>query len=73
MIKFLARLLSSCVIFKQMSLFSLASRVYNYSSSLEVYIKLGKVKVKSLSRVRLFSTPWAVAYQASLSMGFSRQ
>ena len=32
-----------------------------------------KVKVKSLSRVRLFETPWTVAYQASLSMGFSRQ
>ena len=31
------------------------------------------LKVKSLSRVRLFATPWAVAYQASLSMGFSRQ
>ena len=32
-----------------------------------------KVKVKSLSHVRLLATPWAVAYQASLSMGFSRQ
>ena len=32
-----------------------------------------KVKMKSLSRVRLFSTPWTVAYQAPLSMGFSRQ
>ena len=32
-----------------------------------------KVKVKSLSRVRLFVTPWTVAYQAPLSMGFSRQ
>ena len=31
------------------------------------------VKVKSLSRVRLFATPQTVAYQASLSMGFSRQ
>ena len=31
------------------------------------------VKVKSLSRVRLFATPWAVAYQAPPSMGFSRQ
>ena len=29
--------------------------------------------VKSLSRVQLFVTPWTVAYQASLSMGFSRQ
>ena len=27
----------------------------------------------SLSRVRLFVTPWTVAYQAPLSVGFSRQ
>ena len=27
----------------------------------------------SLSRVRLFATPWTVAYQAPPSMGFSRQ
>ena len=33
----------------------------------------GKVKVKSLSRIRLFETPWSEAYQAPLSMGFSRQ
>ena len=32
-----------------------------------------KVKVKSLSHVRLSVTPWTVAYQASQSMGFSRQ
>ena len=32
-----------------------------------------KVKVKSLSRVRLFATPLTEAYQAPLSMGFSRQ
>ena len=31
------------------------------------------VCVKSLSSVRLFETPWTVAYQAPLSMGFSRQ
>ena len=31
------------------------------------------VNVKSLSCVRLFATPWTVAYQAPLSMGFSRQ
>ena len=32
------------------------------------------MKVKSLSSVRsLFATPWTVAYQAPLSMGFSRQ
>ena len=32
-----------------------------------------KVKVKSLSRVRLVVTPWTVAHQAPPSMGFSRQ
>ena len=32
-----------------------------------------KVKVKSLSRVWLFTTPWTAAYQAPPSMGFSRQ
>ena len=29
--------------------------------------------MKSLSRVQLSGTPWTVAYQASPSMGFSRQ
>ena len=32
-----------------------------------------KVKVKSLSRVRLLETLWTAAYQAPPSMGFSRQ
>ena len=32
-----------------------------------------KVKVKSLSHVRLSATPWTAAYQAPPSMGFSRQ
>ena len=32
-----------------------------------------KVKVKSLSRVRLFATPWTAAHQACPSLGFSRQ
>ena len=32
-----------------------------------------KVRVKSLSRIRLFSTPWTAAYQAPPPMGFSRQ
>ena len=32
-----------------------------------------KVKVKSLSRVLLLATSWTSAYQAPLSMGFSRQ
>ena len=32
-----------------------------------------EVKVKSLSRVQLFATPWTVAHQAPPSIGFSRQ
>ena len=32
-----------------------------------------KVKVKTLSRVRLLATPWTAAYQAPPPMGFSRQ
>ena len=35
--------------------------------------KKERKKVKSLSRVRLFVTPWTVTYQAPPSMGFSRQ
>ena len=31
------------------------------------------MKVKSLSHVQLFATPWTAAYQAPPSMGFSRQ
>ena len=51
------------------------------SHEIKIHLLLGrkamtnlvKVKVKSLSCVRLFATPWTVAYQAPLSMGFSRQ
>ena len=32
-----------------------------------------KMKVKSPSRVRLFATPWTIAYQAPQFMEFSRQ
>ena len=32
-----------------------------------------KVKVKSLSRIRLLATPWTAAYQAPSFIGFSRQ
>jgi len=32
-----------------------------------------KVNVKLLSRVQLLANPWTAAYQAPLSMGFSRQ
>ena len=45
-----------------------------YSKNLLFYIYyMYFVKVKLLSRVRLFVIPWTVAYQAPLSMGFSRQ
>ena len=37
------------------------------------YSRSTQVKVKSLSCVRLFATPWTVAHQALPSMGFSRQ
>ena len=39
----------------------------------ELFRYYGKVKVKSLSRVRLLETSWTVAYQAPPSMGFSRE
>ena len=35
--------------------------------------KKERKKVKSLSRVRLFVTPWTVAHKAAPSMEFSRQ
>ena len=31
------------------------------------------IEMKLLSRVRLFATPWTVAYQGPPSMGFSNQ
>ena len=51
-----------------LSSFTLTKRLFSPLCFLPV-----KVKMKSLSRVLLFATPWTVAYQASLSMGFSRQ
>ena len=38
-----------------------------------VSIKSSYCIVQSLSRVRLYVTPWTVVHQASLSMGFPRQ
>ena len=38
-----------------------------------IHLNRSKVKVNSLSHVRLFATPWTVAYQAPPSIGFSRQ
>ena len=42
-----------------------------YTSQIQIYIDWSEVK--SLSRVHLSATPWTVAYQAPLSMGFSTQ
>ena len=42
-------------------------------SILNTYLVPGISEVKSLSHVRFFATPWTAAYQAPLSMGFSRQ
>ena len=42
------------------------------SSFFHVWI-ISTMKVKSLSRVQVFVTPWTVAYHTSPSMGFSRQ
>ena len=36
-------------------------------------LNMWKVKAQSLSCVQFFATPWTVAHQAPLSMGFSRQ
>ena len=47
--------------------------------SVDANVKMGnflngkRKKVKSLSRVRLFASPWTIAHQSPLSMGFSRQ
>ena len=38
-----------------------------------IFPKASKEWVKSHSRVWLFATPWTIAYQATPSMGFSRQ
>ena len=43
------------------------------SSRQELSSLLEKLKVKLLSRVQLFVSPWTVAYHAPTSMEFSRQ
>ena len=47
--------------------------MWNLNNKARKINKYDIVKVKSLSCVRLFATPWTVAYQSPLSMGFSRQ
>ena len=40
---------------------------------MSLFLNTYSTKVKLLSCVRLFATPWTVAYQAPPSMEFSRQ
>ena len=42
-------------------------------STLERQTEVVLVELQSLSCIRLFATPWTVALQAPLSVGFSRQ
>ena len=71
---------SSACIFLNYSLYRYMLRngiVGSYDNSifsfLSTFLLFPIVKVKSLSRVRLFATPWTVNYQAPQSMEFSRQ
>ena len=61
--------------FDQWLEFSLFKCKFTQISCLEFWIGnwIHSSEVKSLSCVPLFATPWTVAYQAPLSMGFSRQ
>ena len=61
------------IFFLQLSLFSLSFKSSSVCSGYKVFIVYKVKRVKSLSCVRLFMTPWTVAYQAPLSMEFSRQ
>ena len=65
-------------------IFSSIGHILGHKSNLSKFKKIEMIsdifsdhntmsEVKSLSRVQLFATPWTVVYQASLSMGFSRQ
>ena len=52
---------------------TIPSRIVNLWERAITVFKVRKKRVKSLSCVRLFATPWTVAYQAPPSMEFSRQ
>ena len=51
------------------------SRMLAVSTTLRIsgLLITSELHLKSLSHVQLFATPWTVAHQAPLSMGFSRQ
>ena len=49
------------------------SVIFSFTVSSLLIMPSCEVKVKSLSHVQLFATPWSAAYQAPPSIGFSRQ
>ena len=52
---------------------SACSHTHTESNKKTIYRSMWKWKSSSLSRVQLFVTPWTVAHQAPVSLGFSRQ
>ena len=52
---------------------ALARGFFSTSTTWEALPSVQFSSFQSLSRVRLFATPWTVAHQAPPSMGFSRQ
>ena len=55
----------------RLSLHYFSRNTENFQQLHSVFLRFNE-EVKSLSRIRLFATPWTVAYQAP-PMGFSRQ
>ena len=58
---------------KQKQTHRLRKQTYGYHKGRRRRDKLDKLRVWDKRRVRLFATPWAIAYQAPLSMGYPRQ
>ena len=61
------------VIIKLFSMYSRMGQISKYIMGQAFSLLEREGKGKSLSRVRLFVTPWTAAYQAPPSVGFSRQ
>ena len=47
--------------------------MFTINQMIIMVLQVPAAAAKSLQSVRLFATPWTVAHQALLSMGFSRQ
>ena len=67
-------LISKCELMKTISSkCELRKTIYVECVCLLFFTRTKQVKVKPLSHVRLFATPWTVTHQPLLSVGFSRQ